>query len=195
MLLALLRTVRRRLRGQQPSGSASAAASRSRDLAREAREVYLGDRSRARPTGTRQSPWPPGGASLRAVLLDRPPLRDPAALLQGAPCPPASGSSSSAMPTSGTALVLGDVVEADDSYTGEHCKGVVRLALDALRGVGARRTTAAQRRVRRAPARRRQDRRSQGDHRQARQARRARVGRSSRHTRSRARRCSSGSAV
>jgi putative nucleotidyltransferase with HDIG domain len=30
----------------------------------------------------------------------------------------------------GTALVLGDVVEADDAYTGEHCKGVVRLALD-----------------------------------------------------------------
>ncbi|MBV9820422.1 MAG: HD-GYP domain-containing protein [Solirubrobacterales bacterium] len=35
----------------------------------------------------------------------------------------------------GTALVLGDVVEADDGYTGEHCKSVVRLALslgDAL---------------------------------------------------------------
>jgi putative nucleotidyltransferase with HDIG domain len=30
----------------------------------------------------------------------------------------------------GTALVLGDVVEADDSYTGEHCKSVVALALD-----------------------------------------------------------------
>jgi HD-GYP domain-containing protein (c-di-GMP phosphodiesterase class II) len=29
----------------------------------------------------------------------------------------------------GTALVLGDVVEADDGYTGEHCKGVVQLAL------------------------------------------------------------------
>lgn len=29
----------------------------------------------------------------------------------------------------GTALVLGDVVEADDGYTSEHCKGVVRLAL------------------------------------------------------------------
>jgi putative nucleotidyltransferase with HDIG domain len=33
----------------------------------------------------------------------------------------------------GTALVLGDVVEADDAYTGEHCKGVVRLALDVAR--------------------------------------------------------------
>ena len=29
----------------------------------------------------------------------------------------------------GTALVLGDVVEADDSYTGEHSKGVVGLSL------------------------------------------------------------------
>src|SRR3954452_16203333 len=32
----------------------------------------------------------------------------------------------------GMALVLGDVVEADDRYTGEHCQGVVELA----RGVG-----------------------------------------------------------
>ncbi len=30
----------------------------------------------------------------------------------------------------GTALLLGDVVEADDTYTGEHCKSVVRLSLD-----------------------------------------------------------------
>ena len=29
----------------------------------------------------------------------------------------------------GTALLLGDVVEADDAYTGEHCRSVVRLAL------------------------------------------------------------------
>jgi putative nucleotidyltransferase with HDIG domain len=29
----------------------------------------------------------------------------------------------------GTALVLGDVVEADDGYTGKHCRSVVRLAL------------------------------------------------------------------
>jgi putative nucleotidyltransferase with HDIG domain len=29
----------------------------------------------------------------------------------------------------GTALVLGDVVEADDAYTGEHCKGVVQVVL------------------------------------------------------------------
>ena len=36
----------------------------------------------------------------------------------------------------GTALVLGDVVEADDTYTGEHCKDVVRLALDVARELG-----------------------------------------------------------
>jgi putative nucleotidyltransferase with HDIG domain len=36
----------------------------------------------------------------------------------------------------GTALVLGDVVEADDAYTGEHCRGVVRLALDVARALG-----------------------------------------------------------
>jgi putative nucleotidyltransferase with HDIG domain len=36
----------------------------------------------------------------------------------------------------GTALVLGDVVEADDTYTGEHCKGVVRLALDVAGAMG-----------------------------------------------------------
>jgi putative nucleotidyltransferase with HDIG domain len=36
----------------------------------------------------------------------------------------------------GTALVLGDVVEADDAYTGEHCKGVVRLALEVAAALG-----------------------------------------------------------
>jgi HD-GYP domain-containing protein (c-di-GMP phosphodiesterase class II) len=36
----------------------------------------------------------------------------------------------------GTALVLGDVVEADDTYTGEHCRGVVRLALDVAGQLG-----------------------------------------------------------
>ena len=29
----------------------------------------------------------------------------------------------------GTALLLGDVVEADDTYTGEHCRSVLRLSL------------------------------------------------------------------
>ncbi len=33
----------------------------------------------------------------------------------------------------GTALLLGDVVEADDSYTGAHCKDVVHLALAVAR--------------------------------------------------------------
>jgi putative nucleotidyltransferase with HDIG domain len=36
----------------------------------------------------------------------------------------------------GTALLLGDVVEADDTYTGEHCKDVVRLALEVARELG-----------------------------------------------------------
>jgi putative nucleotidyltransferase with HDIG domain len=36
----------------------------------------------------------------------------------------------------GTALLLGDVVEADDAYTGEHCKGVVRLSLEVARELG-----------------------------------------------------------
>src|SRR4030088_543503 len=33
----------------------------------------------------------------------------------------------------GTALVLGDVVEADDAYTGEHCRGVVRVSVSVAR--------------------------------------------------------------
>jgi putative nucleotidyltransferase with HDIG domain len=36
----------------------------------------------------------------------------------------------------GTALVLGDVVEADDSYTGEHSRGVVQLALEVGERLG-----------------------------------------------------------
>ncbi len=36
----------------------------------------------------------------------------------------------------GTALVLGDVVEADDGYTGEHCKSVVGLALELAEHLG-----------------------------------------------------------
>ncbi len=36
----------------------------------------------------------------------------------------------------GTALLLGDVVEADDAYTGEHCKGVVRVAVDVAKRLG-----------------------------------------------------------
>ncbi len=36
----------------------------------------------------------------------------------------------------GTALLLGDVVEADDTYTGEHCKDVVHVALEVARELG-----------------------------------------------------------
>ncbi|HTX10405.1 MAG TPA: HD-GYP domain-containing protein [Solirubrobacteraceae bacterium] len=36
----------------------------------------------------------------------------------------------------GTALVLGDVIEADDGYTGEHCKSVVTLALEMAEHLG-----------------------------------------------------------
>ena len=36
----------------------------------------------------------------------------------------------------GTALVLGDVVEADDGYTGEHCRDVVDLAVEVGRELG-----------------------------------------------------------
>ena len=36
----------------------------------------------------------------------------------------------------GTALALGDVIEADDGYTGEHCKSVVSLALEVAEHLG-----------------------------------------------------------
>jgi len=36
----------------------------------------------------------------------------------------------------GTALVLGDVVEADDVYTGRHCKSVVALSLEVAEQLG-----------------------------------------------------------
>ena len=36
----------------------------------------------------------------------------------------------------GTALVLGDVVEADDGYTGVHCRGVLGLALSVADALG-----------------------------------------------------------
>jgi putative nucleotidyltransferase with HDIG domain len=36
----------------------------------------------------------------------------------------------------GTALVLGDVIEADDGYTGEHCKSVVSLAVELAEHLG-----------------------------------------------------------
>ncbi|MFN8121436.1 MAG: HD-GYP domain-containing protein [Thermoleophilia bacterium] len=36
----------------------------------------------------------------------------------------------------GTAMVLGDVIESDDEYTGEHCKSVVALALAVADALG-----------------------------------------------------------
>jgi putative nucleotidyltransferase with HDIG domain len=36
----------------------------------------------------------------------------------------------------GTAMVLGDVVESDDAYTGEHCRSVVALALEVADALG-----------------------------------------------------------
>ncbi|HZE05916.1 MAG TPA: HD-GYP domain-containing protein [Solirubrobacteraceae bacterium] len=36
----------------------------------------------------------------------------------------------------GTALVLGDVIEADDGYTGEHCKSVVALTVEVAEHLG-----------------------------------------------------------
>jgi HD-GYP domain-containing protein (c-di-GMP phosphodiesterase class II) len=36
----------------------------------------------------------------------------------------------------GTALVLGDVIEADDEYTGDHTQGVVALALEVAAEMG-----------------------------------------------------------
>jgi HD-GYP domain-containing protein (c-di-GMP phosphodiesterase class II) len=36
----------------------------------------------------------------------------------------------------GTALVLGDVVEADDAYTGDHTRGVVAMAMDVAEHMG-----------------------------------------------------------
>ena len=36
----------------------------------------------------------------------------------------------------GTALVLGNVVEADDAYTGVHCQGVVALAVEVAESLG-----------------------------------------------------------
>ena len=60
----------------------------------------------------------------------------------------------------GTALLLGDVVEADDAYTGSHSRDVVELVARGGRRAGARRPRAARRRVRGAAARRRQDPRS-----------------------------------
>ena len=76
----------------------------------------------------------------------------------------------------GTALVLAEVVDADDAYTGEHTRDVVALSVTVAEAARARRARPSQRRVRCAAARRRQGRDPQGDHQQARAAGRCRVG-------------------
>jgi hypothetical protein len=57
----------------------------------------------------------------------------------------------------GTALLLGDVVEADDAYTGLHSRDVVSLVLDVCDELGVEGARAPRRGVRGAAARRRQD--------------------------------------
>ena len=89
----------------------------------------------------------------------------------------------------GTALLLGDVVEADDAYTGSHSRDVVELSVAVGPMLADGRGGPAPARVRRAAPRRRQDRDPQRDHQQARRADTRKSGRSSRRTRSRARRC------
>ena len=60
----------------------------------------------------------------------------------------------------GTAFLLGDVVEADDEYTGAHSRDVVDLTLAVADELGLDGARTARRRVRRAAARRRQGARS-----------------------------------
>ena len=82
----------------------------------------------------------------------------------------------------GTALLLGEVVEADDAYTGSHSRDVVELSMSVGPIARSRRRPAAQTRVRRAAARRRQDPHPQVDHQQARPARRRGTGVIETHT-------------
>ena len=68
----------------------------------------------------------------------------------------------------GTALLLGDVVEADDAYTGLHSQDVVSLVLDVADQLGLDCRSAARGRVHGTPARHRQGEDPEGDHQQAR---------------------------
>ena len=68
----------------------------------------------------------------------------------------------------GTAMLLGDVIEADDEYTGSHSRDVVDLVVSRRRPARARRARAAAGGVRGAPARRRQGEDPRRDHPQAR---------------------------
>ena len=76
----------------------------------------------------------------------------------------------------GTALLLGDVIEADDAYTGQHTQDVVELTVAVADRLRVDDETPPGGRVRRAPARRRQGRDPERDHQQARPAGRRRVG-------------------
>ena len=52
----------------------------------------------------------------------------------------------------GTAVLLGDVVEADHAYTGSHSRSVVEYSIGVADRLGLNSHTAPLRRVRRAPA-------------------------------------------
>ena len=67
----------------------------------------------------------------------------------------------------GTAMLLGDVIEADDEYTGSHSRDVVDLVLAVADRLGLDAARAPAGRVRCAPARRRQGEGPGGDHQQA----------------------------
>ena len=95
----------------------------------------------------------------------------------------------------GTAFLLGEVIVADDEYTGEHSYGVIALSLEIADEHGPRRGRPPARRVRRAAARRRQDRRAEVDRQQARARSTTTSGRSCASTRSPASGCSTRSAA
>jgi HD-GYP domain-containing protein (c-di-GMP phosphodiesterase class II) len=66
----------------------------------------------------------------------------------------------------GTALLLGDVIDAEDAYTGGHRRGVVELLRSVSERLGLSRDELRTGRAGRPPARRREDQDSRGDHRQ-----------------------------
>ena len=94
-----------------------------------------------------------------------------------------------------TALLLGDVIDDDDPYTGAHSRSVVTLSVAVARRVQTRRGRPAGRRARSAPARRRQDHRPEVHHQQARSTRPMTSGTSCGRTRSPDSRCSTASAA
>ena len=71
----------------------------------------------------------------------------------------------------GTAFLLGDVVEADDAYTGSHSRHVVDLVLGVCDRLGPRPGSPPRQRVRGAAPRRREDPDPARDHPEARPAR------------------------